>query len=236
MVVSNLNKMMFFLSSLTRACKLKNDVIQSRIPIRKSLLSVIVWTVGRIFCSEQPFLICLYRALFLTTYFSLFRVGEVTRSTHRVCACDVQIGQNKNKLIFILRSSKTHNQSDKPQIIKISAIMQNRRHTLEQTTHCESDVFCPFQMLKQFISMCGQYVTDEEPFFIFRDHSPVLPSHFRWVLKKCITLIGLDPKLYCLHGMHAGRASDLLHMGVSVETIKKLGRWCSSSVYTYLCT
>ena len=36
------------------------------------------------------------------------------------------------------------------------------------------------------------------------------------------------------HGLRAGRAVDLLRMGVSFETIKKLGHWKSNIVYEYL--
>ena len=41
-------------------------------------------------------------------------------------------------------------------------------------------------------------------------------------------------ELYLFHGFQSGRASDLLKLGVSVETIKKLGRWHSNAVFRYL--
>ena len=50
----------------------------------------------------------LYMALFSTAYFGLFRVGELTASKHVVKAVNVRIGQNKNKILFILDSSKMH--------------------------------------------------------------------------------------------------------------------------------
>ena len=75
-----------------------------------------------VFPSPQPYLVKMYRALFVTAYFGLFRVGELTKSQHMVRACDVHIGTNKRKLMFILRSSKTHGEGDKPQVIKIEAI------------------------------------------------------------------------------------------------------------------
>ena len=56
----------------------------------------------------------------------------------------------------------------------------------------------------------------------------------RNVFKKLLIRADLDPKLYEIHGTRSGRASDLLKYGVSVKTIKKLGRWKSNAVFTYL--
>ena len=38
-----------------------------------------------------------------------------------------------------------------------------------------------------------------------------------------------------MHGIRLGHVTDLLNLGVSVETIKKLGRWKSNAVYVYFC-
>ena len=108
------------LGSLTRACKLRNDHVCMRMPIRHSLLMVLLATLDRRFRSPQPYLRILYKALLATTYFGLFRVGEVTLSKHVIKAVDVHVGINKNKLLFMLHSSKTHNHGMKPQIIKIA--------------------------------------------------------------------------------------------------------------------
>ena len=58
--------------------------------------------------------------------------------------------------------------------------------------------------------------------------------HLRGVLVTLIKRIGLDSSLYQVHGLRSGRATDLCELGVSVETIKKLGQWRSNAVYTYL--
>ena len=69
---------------------------------------------------------------------------------------------------------------------------------------------------------------------MFSNHSCLTPVQYRNLIKDLIRHSGLDPALYGVHGMHTSCTSDLLHMGVSVETIKKLGRWKSTSVYVYL--
>ena len=50
----------------------------------------------------------LYQVLIITTYYGMFRIGEVTLSDHVVKARDVHIALNKPKLLFVLHSSKTH--------------------------------------------------------------------------------------------------------------------------------
>ena len=104
------------LSSLTRACKLENDTFVPHLPIHKRLLEILLFELERIF-SKQPFLEMLYKAFFLTAYYGMFCVGELASGSHPVRAKDVHIAKNKNKLLFVLYSSKTHNKGMKPQKI-----------------------------------------------------------------------------------------------------------------------
>ena len=69
---------------------------------------------------------------------------------------------------------------------------------------------------------------------MWQDYSPVLPTQANTMLKKCIQQIGLNSNLYSFHGFRAGRGGDLLKLGLSVETIKKIGRWRSNAVFAYL--
>ena len=48
----------------------------------------------------------------------------MTESQHVVKAKDVHIGINKDKLMFVLHSSKTHGKGTKPQIVKINCLEQ----------------------------------------------------------------------------------------------------------------
>ena len=115
-----LNEDTYLINALTRTCKLKNDRVTARLPIGKKMLEVLLWKIP-ILWPDQPYLIDLYRALFLTTYHGLFRIGEVTQSPHVIKAKDVYIGKNKRKLRFVLHSSKTHDLGDHPQVVKITS-------------------------------------------------------------------------------------------------------------------
>ena len=85
-----LNDNKFLLSALTRACKLKNDKVRTRLPIRKEMLGTILrCTYNHFQEKNQNYLAQLYCALFSTAYFGMFRVGEVTTGDHPIMAFDV---------------------------------------------------------------------------------------------------------------------------------------------------
>ena len=131
---------------------------------------------------------------------------------------------------MVLTSSKTHTEGNNPQMIKISSTPAQGKNQSDRINY-----WCPFQLLKNYLAMRPQMVTSHtEQFFVFMDKSPVSPIQVRKVLKTTIGKIGLDPTIYCFHGFRSSRAGDLLRLGVSVETIKKLGRWKSNAVFTCL--
>ena len=213
------------LCSLTKACKIKNDKVRTRFPIQKGVLNLILKQLGKVYGEKgQEYLEKLYKALFTTAYYGLFRVGELTCSEHAVKARDVHIAMNKQKLLFILRSSKTHGSYMKPQRIKISS----------QPTKSETPVFCPYQALRDYIELRPGYRHDNEQFFIFRDSNAVKPENMRSVLHKMLLKCGLQPSSYNTHSFRSGRCVDLRRLGLEVSCIMKLGRWTSSAVFDYL--
>ena len=153
------------LNSLTRACRLTKDVVSIWRPIHKEMLSMILKTIDYNFSNAgQMYLKHLYLALISTTYYGLFRVGEVTLSPHAVRACDIHIGCNKNKLLFVLRTFKTHNCNSQPQTIKILS---------KATLNKETNEYCPFTLLRNYIAKRQPYLSDNEIFFVFHDRTPV---------------------------------------------------------------
>ena len=115
-----LNEDRTLLRALTRGCKLTKDKVYVRLPICKDLLIILLKNIKEM-CDDQPFLVTLYQAFFAATYYGLFKIGELSFGPHVIRVNDVHIGQNKRKLMFLLRTSKTHDESSHPQIIKISS-------------------------------------------------------------------------------------------------------------------
>ena len=97
-----LNEDQFLLNALTRACKFKNDVANMRLPIRKGMLQVLIHHTFQHFVMKQPYLVHLYTTLFSTSYYGLFRVGELTSGTHPVKVADIHIARNKKKMLSSL--------------------------------------------------------------------------------------------------------------------------------------
>ena len=221
------------ITALTRACRLRNDIINIRLPIQKGMLVLLLKEVNTIF-AEQPYLKDLYRALLSTAYFGLFRVGELTAApgAHQVLASDVHIGINKDKILFILRSSKTHGKSSSPQLIKITSSRQAQLKGWHQHLHLRPP--CLFALLQTYLSARENSKSYNEPFFVFKNRVPVTAAQFRASLKRCLKSSGFDDKLYTSHCFRIGRSCDLYKCGVSIENIKKLGRWKSNAVFQYL--
>ena len=222
-----LNQDIYLLKSLTRACHLKNDKVKTRLPIQQGVLNILLKQVT-VLHADQPFLCTMYKALFSTAYFGLFRVSELTLGEHPVLARDVHIADNKQKFTFILRTSKTHGLGDDPQQVKISS------KPIGENKHMPTSNLCPYQFLRDYICLRGPFILNIEPFFIFRDKSPVAPRHMRVTLKTCLKAAGFQQDLYDTHSLRAGRLVDMLKFGLSVKSIKKAGQWTSNSVFKYL--
>ena len=226
----------FLLSSLTRACKLKNDVIRTRLPIQKALLnSIIAETIIFFRNCNQPYLEKLYTALFATTYIGLFRIGELTAGSHPILVTDVRLAFNKQKLLFILRSSKTHDEGSHPQKVKIQSTMSNKNNQ-QQFDHPGRPKFkiCPYTLINNFIKVRPGYDLLNEPFYVFSDNSPVSPDNVRRVLRTILQICGEEPTLFGFHSFRIGHSRDLLKLGLTVESIMKIGHWKSNAVYAYL--
>ena len=151
---------MVLLGSLTRACKLINDCVKTRLPITCSLLELILFEVGRQFGSKgQPYLEMLYKAVFTLGYYGMLRVCELTltEAGHVIKASNVHLAMNKQKLLIYLYSSKTHNEGNLPQKIKIEA------NNSEKSGRYRHRNFCPFKLMREFLSIRTEYTDNEEP-------------------------------------------------------------------------
>ena len=130
--------------------------------------------------------------------------------------------------MFILRTFKTHWKTDNPQSVKITSTSRNI------VSSRNKHPFYPFTLLQNYLAIRQKMLTDDEPFFIHADRSGISPLIIRKILKGSLTACGFDHNNFSVHSLRAGRACDLLSYGVLVETIKKLGRWKSNAIYTYL--
>ena len=162
----------------------------------------------------------------------MLRISEVAQGQHGVLAQDVHIGFNEKKLLFILRSSKMHTQGNQPQLVKISS--RPKPGNGKGQNHTKMECPCPYELLRQYACQRGPYHDDSDKFFVFSDGSPIPAKAIQNCFKSVLKEAGYDHKLYGTHGFRAGRSCDLLKLGLSIETIKKLGRWKSNGVFKYM--
>ena len=220
----------FLLTSLIRACRLQNDQVIIRLPIYKELLHLIIYDIEKHF-SQEPYLANLYKAMLLAGYYGLLRAGELAAGPHVLLAKDVYTGKNKNKFLFVLWTSKTHDRGAKPQRIKVSC------HKAEVNASKSNEAllyYCPFKSLDNYSKSRPCMRSKTEQFFVYKDRSPVTPEKFRSILKESLDRMNYNSSLYNLHSLRIACCGDLYRWGLSVETIKKIGRWKSNAVFLYL--
>ena len=160
--------------------------------------------------------------MFAAAYYGLLRISEVAEP-HPVMARDVHYGVNKEKILFVLRSSKTHGKANKPQLVEI-----NGKNSFSDKR------FCPFQLVRRYAAVRPKCKSRREPFFVYSDRSPITPYATRSVLKSCITKAGINPVPFGFHSFRIGRSTDLFNQGYTVAQIQKLGHWKSNAVFKYL--
>ena len=150
-------------------------------------------TDGKTFPKFTPavFLASMYTSMFAVAYYGLLRVGELTSGEHPIKVHDVHVGDNKRKILFILRSSKTHWKDTKPQTVKLTSIPCGHSNTpnvdgsriYNWKVDTETDMqFCPYYLVKRYISLRRSHKFYDEPFYIFQDRSPGQPRHMRSTL------------------------------------------------------
>ena len=208
------NESLVMLGVLTRACKLENDVVLTKLPIHCKLLELMLFETDRYYGDSQPYLNILLKTILIIGYYGLFRIGELVNGDHTIKARDVHVASNKEKILIILYTSKTHGKESDPQQIKITSNMSDCKN---------KRFFCPFKLIKSYIAMRGSYTSDAEHFFILRDGAPIQQALIRNFIKKLMVRLGLNPKLYGAHCLRAGQAVDMWKYGYTVEQIKAAG-------------
>ena len=221
------NDKTMMLDALIKSCKLENDRLKVRLPIQKGLFEMLMFEVTRTFNTNQPqpYLECLYHAVFSMLYYGMLRVGEVALGDHTLKAGNVHVGANNDKIKIVLYTFKTHGEESEPQKIKISAKNVHPRDTR---------LFCPVQLIIKFMTMRGHYIEDEDQYFVFTDGSPLKPDQLKDLLRKLLSNLCLDSSLYDVHSFRSDRTCDLFKYGYSIDQIKIWGRWKSNAVYRYL--
>lgn len=203
------------IASIIRSAKKLNNRMILREPIHKHMLKQLLDVAEAHFKQVGQLYLCkLYRAMLVTAYYGFMRIGEITDSKHVFKEKDLHISTNKKTILIILRSSKTHNEGDRPFEIRIPQVVD----VPEQPDHD------PFELIRLY-KLNRPDTPANAQFFVFADGSPVKHFHFRKILKLTLRLANFDQDIHDCHSMRSGRCSDLLSAGVPLAIVKKWGRW-----------
>lgn len=213
------------LRSLIKACKYENDRVIQRMPIKEALLVRLVRQVDLMF-HKQPYLSILYRCMLVMGYFGMLRVGEMATGDHPILARDVHLCYRRKRVQLILRTSKSHGLGDQPQYVKFD--------THDSQSYLNNKHFCPFEIVDQFLQARGPKLSDSDPLFVFTDNSPVKPYQLSAVLKRGLNRLGIDSTEFGTHSLRIGHATQLDHRHISLDVIRRRGRWKSNIIYRYL--
>lgn len=209
------------LRALIKACKYKNDRVVHRLPISESLLVKLIKQVDQMF-STQPYSAKLYKCMLVLGFYGMLRVGEMASGEHPILARDVHFNHKERKVQIILRTSKTHGLGDQPQYVKISSD--------DARVFLYNQKFCPYQVVNAFMQTRGPKLNDGDPFFVFSDNSPVKPYQMQAVLKRALKGFGIDPSDFGIHSLRIGYATTLDHRHVSLDVIRRKGRWRGTNI------
>lgn len=214
------------LRALIKACKYKNDRVVHRLPISETLLVKLIKQLDQIF-SAQPYLNKLYRCMLVLGFYGMLRVGEMASGDHPVLARDVHFNHRLKKVQLILRTSKTHGRGDQPQYVKFSSD--------DSRVFLYNKKFCPYTVVWEFMQVRGPKLSETDPFFVFGDNTPVKPYQMQAVLKRALSNFHLDPADFGIHSLRIGYATTLDHRHVSLDVIRRKGRWKGTNiVYRYI--
>lgn len=224
----------FRFTALVKAAHYKNNKVNLRMPIKINLLNRILEEIPKIpWFANQPHLIALYRAMFVSAYYSLLRIGEMT-GKYAVQSKNVHLAKNKQKAQFRLWTSKTLKWGSWPDDIKIDGLHDCRR-CYPQSKGKSNHEYCPVHILFEYNRLREQ-TKGTAPFFTYKTGIAASGHAFRSVLKTALKRIGLKQAVnrYNGHSFRSGRASDLRKLGFSLADIRYIGRWKSNSIFKYL--
>ncbi|XP_013405095.2 uncharacterized protein LOC106169960 [Lingula anatina] len=173
--------------------------------------------------SQQPFSqyhACLFRAMFTTAFFGLFRISEITGGSkdnnHTIRIQYVNLDLQKGTIIITLPSFKHSSNTSNHQV----------------TLFRQNPAICPVEHLAAYLHMRPQ--SSHSELFLQQDGSLVTRHHFTDTLKHCLQAAGMDTTLTKSHSFRIGGATLAAKCGMSTEQIRILGRWRSSAFTNYI--
>lgn len=191
--------------------------VDTRLPITISILHKLVAALNTI--ASNVYYKTLYQSMFLTAFYGLLRVGEMTtfpndKTTHCLKFRDIERHALGFTLIF-----RTHKYSLPGRVSKVVIKRQ------------PDSITCPVLHMQSYLSMRGN---NTGYLFIHPDGTPVSRSQFTDVLNNALSFIGLSPTSYKGHSFRIGSCTWHMEQGFTDTQLRSLGRWRSNAFLKYI--
>ncbi|XP_053243402.1 uncharacterized protein LOC128413387 [Podarcis raffonei] len=162
----------------------------------------------------------LFSAAYSIAFFGALRVGEVVYEVGRhgfsrgLLLSDVTL--SREDLVIRIRSSKTD---------------QYGRGALVQLMATDSPGPCPVKDTRRFLSLRAN---SAGPLLIHADGLPLTRHQFTRVMRLALAACGIPAADFASHSFRIGAATTAMHLGLTTERIRDLGRWKSDAYKRYL--
>lgn len=189
-----------------------NKPPDARRPITRQLLLSII--NGLPFTAKSAYEIALFRCMFITAFTAMLRISEV-------CS-----GNRTNHTLLYEHTLLT------PEMVSVT--LSTFKHSSGPVTlvlKSDNSELCPVRAMRAYLQQRGY-----KPgcLFVFSDDSPVSRSKFVAFLKRCLNYCGEDTKSITSHSFRIGGATNAAQNGYSDDEIKKMGRWKSNALASYI--
>lgn len=206
----------FWVKQAVKGYRKEHRKSDGRRPVSFDMLHGLFRQVSYI-CSSE-FESALFRAAFALAFFGALRVSELVSPSKRAKG-----GLQCEDLEFSTASVRIW--------IKRSKTDQMGKGAQLEVFRIAGSHICPVAAVTCF--------RDRRPplpgsFLIRADGSSLSKFQFAAVFKKCLSAAGHDPNRYSSHSFRIGAATEAARAGLSVETVKRIGRWDSDRFKLYI--
>ena len=166
----------------------------------------------------------LYKALFLTAFYSFLRISNFAAET--VSQFDVSRNLIRNDVIFsapgahiIIRWTKTLQGRDRVQVVQIPEIDSDKQ-------------ICPVAALRGMFKLYPQ--SKSSPLFCLPHGEPLSQGRIREALAHITSNLGFPPGFITFHAFRRSGATLAFNNGVNLQNIQVHGGWRSNAIWHYL--
>ena len=198
---------------LLSAANRLNPRLDTRLPITLTILEQLNLALNETISSSYNR--ALFQAMFVTAFYGLMRVGELTKDKWGNVALFMTNIKVESDHVALRISKFKHNINGYPFDILLCKQAQIS--------------ICPYTNILNYLKLRG---VKDGPLFCYPNNQPVSREFFVTILKNTLRFCGFNTNEYKSHSFRIGGASYYASLGLSDEQIRILVRWkCDASKF-----